>query len=102
MAHFLYRLFPPRPDFPAGMTEEEDAAMARHGAYWLAQINSGAATAVGPVFAPDGTFGLAVFDATDAEAAAGIAAADPVLSAGLGFTHRVDPMPSLLRPPPRR
>ncbi len=96
MPYFCYRLSPPRPGFPADMTPEEQAAMARHGAYWAEQVTAGAAIAVGPVLASDGAFGIAILEASDAEAAAAIVAADPVLRAGLGFGHRLDPMPSLL------
>ena len=97
MPYFLYRLLPPRPDFPAGMTAGEASAMERHGAYWAGRVEAGAAVAVGPVFAADGTFGIAILEAEDEAAATALAVADPVLSAGLGFTHRLDPMPSLLR-----
>ena len=96
MAYFCYRLSGPRPGFPADMTAAEQAAMDRHGAYWAEQVAAGAAIAVGPVFASDGVFGLAVLVAEDEAAAAALVAADPVLNAGLGFGHRLDPMPSLM------
>jgi len=96
MPYFCYRLIAPRPDFPAAMTPEEQAAMARHGAYWAEQVAAGTAIAVGPVFAPDGAFGLGILQAETFEAAAALVAADPVLTAGLGFGHRIDPMPTLL------
>jgi len=96
MAWFCYRLIAPRPDFPAAMTPAEQAAMGAHGAYWAGQVAAGTAIAVGPVFAPEGAFGIGILQAETAEAAAAIVAADPVLTAGLGFGHRIDPMPSLL------
>ena len=96
MAYFCYRLSGPRPGFPADMTVAEQAAMDRHAAYWAEQVAAGAAIAVGPVFAPDGVFGLAVLVAEDEAAAAALVAADPVLKAGLGFGDRLDPMPSLM------
>lgn len=95
MAHFLYRLTPARPDFPADMTPGEQEAMERHAAFWSGQVAAGVAIAFGPVLAPEGAFGIAIIGATDAETAAAIVAADPVLSAGLGFSHRIDPMPAL-------
>jgi uncharacterized protein YciI len=96
LAYFCYRLSGPRPGFPADMTPAEQAAMDRHAAYWAAQVAAGAAIAVGPVFAPDGVFGLAILAARDEAAAVALVAADPVLQAGLGFGHHLDPMPSLL------
>jgi uncharacterized protein YciI len=96
VAYFCYRLIGPRPGFPADMTAAEGAAMDLHAAYWAEQVAAGAAIAVGPVFAPDGAFGLAVLVAEDEAIAAALVAADPVLEAELGFGHRLDPMPSLL------
>jgi uncharacterized protein len=34
MAHFLFKLIPPRPTFPGDMTEEEGAIMEDHFGYW--------------------------------------------------------------------
>lgn len=97
MAHFCYRLIAPRPTFPADMTAAEGEAMQRHFAYWTGQAEAGAAIVVGPVMAPEGAFGLAILEAADAAAAAAIAAGDPLLLAELGFSHRIDPMPSVIR-----
>jgi hypothetical protein len=60
MPIFLYRLTPPRPDFPSDLTEAEGAAMERHFGYWGDQISRGAAVVFGPVADPDGTYGIAI------------------------------------------
>jgi uncharacterized protein len=38
MPHFLYKLIPPRPTFPADLTEEEGAIMQEHFGYWAGLI----------------------------------------------------------------
>lgn len=96
MATFLYRLTPPRPTFPADITPEEGAAMQQHFAYWGEQLAAGRVLVVGPVADPDGTYGLAILDAEDHAAASAICGADPVLSAGLGFSSKVCEMPAAL------
>ncbi len=55
---------------------------------------------VGPVFAADGAFGMAIIETADARRRRRRSAiADPVLLAGLGFRTEISPMPSvILRP----
>ena len=98
MSVFVYRLNPPRPTFPADMTAEEGAAMQQHFAYWAGRMEEGGVLIAGPVMDPNGNHGLAILEVQDRAAAAAICAADPVLSAGLGFTHTLCDMPkSLIR-----
>ncbi|MCZ3375909.1 MULTISPECIES: YciI family protein [unclassified Rhizobium] len=96
MAYFHLKLVPPRPSFPHDATEEEMAAMQQHAAYWREHANAGTAIVVGPVFAADGAFGVAVVDVENADAAKSLGDADPVLLAGLGFRIEISPMPSLI------
>lgn len=97
MAHFLLRLSPPRPGFPADATAAEMEAMAAHSAFWQAEADRGTALAVGPVADPSGVWGMALVDVEDEAAAAGLTLQDPVIRAGLGFTYRVLPILSLIQ-----
>jgi len=102
MAIYLYRLIPPRPTFPAGMTAEEGAAMQQHFGYWGEQMGRGTVRVVGPVADPKGTYGIAVLDVADEAAARALCAADPVLQPGLGFAFELFEMPNALVPAPVR
>lgn len=98
MATFLFRLNTPRPTFPADITPAEREAMSRHATYWTGHCEAGTVIAFGPVADPKGAWGMAVAE-TDADTAAALTSADPVIVAGLGFSYDIMPMPSLvLRP----
>lgn len=97
MAHFLLRLSPPRPGFPADATAAEMEAMAAHSAFWQAKADRGIALAVGPVADPSGIWGMALVDVPDEDEANGLTCEDPVMRAELGFTYQVMPLLSLIR-----
>ncbi|MFG1479700.1 YciI family protein [Xanthobacter sp. V4C-4] len=96
MPHFLLRLTPPRPSFPSDAREAELDAMVAHGAFWQGEADAGRALAVGPVADPAGIWGLALVEVADEAAAEALAAADPVITANLGFTYGVMPLLSLI------
>jgi uncharacterized protein YciI len=99
MAHFFYKLIPPRPTFPADMTEKEGAVMQEHFGYWARLIEERRAVAYGPVMDPNGTYGVAVVDVDDEATARGIAEGDPAITANAGFGFEVHPMPdAIVRP----
>ena len=99
MAHFLYKLIPPRPTFPAEMTEKEGAVMQKHFGYWAGLIVDRRAVAYGPVMDPMGTYGVAVVEVDDEVAATSIARGDPAITANAGFGFEVHPMPdAIVRP----
>jgi uncharacterized protein len=99
MNHFLYRLIPPRPTFPADMTEAEGAIMEAHFGYWAAVIAKRQAVAYGPVMDPTGTYGIAVVEVADDEAARNLATSDPAILARAGFDFELYPMAdALVRP----
>ena len=99
MAYFFLRLQPPRPTFPHDGTGEEMAAMKRHAEYWHQNALAGSAIAVGPVFAGEGAFGIAVVEVADQAAAQALADADPIITSGFGFRFDVSPMPSIILRP---
>jgi uncharacterized protein YciI len=99
MAYFLYKLIPPRPTFPAEMTEEEGAIMESHFGYWAGLIQERRAVAYGPVMDPKGTYGIAVVEADDEAAARALAEQDPAITSNAGFGSEVHPMPdAIVRP----
>jgi uncharacterized protein YciI len=63
MDHFLYMLIPPRSTFDRDMSEDEQAIMGRHVAYWQEMAECGTAIAFGPVRDAAGAWGLAVVEA---------------------------------------
>ena len=99
--YYAFKLFPPRPSFPADITEQEAAIMAEHVAYWTDLLNAGTAVAFGAVADPAQTWGLAVVEAgpdTDINA---LREHDPVIRHGLGARLEIYPMPNaVVRPSP--
>jgi uncharacterized protein YciI len=99
MAHFALRLNSPRKTFPADMTDAERAIMQQHVVYWTGHSATGTVIAFGPVLDPAGAWGLAVVEAANSDAASALTRDDPVITANLGFSYDILPMPSLvLRP----
>jgi uncharacterized protein len=96
VAHFLYKLIPPRPTFPADMTEDEGAIMQEHFGYWAGLIEERQAVAYGPVMDPKGTHGIAVVEVDDEANARRIAENDPAITSDAGFGFEVHPMPDAI------
>ena len=81
MTEWIYFLHPPRADFAATMTEDEQVAFAEH-AEWLARLLAdGVLIVAGPTGGPINT-GIGIFEAPDEETARGIIAEDPVARGG--------------------
>jgi uncharacterized protein YciI len=96
MPLFACRLNPPRPDFAATMSPEEAAAMQAHVGYWSGVVGQGKALLVGPVVDKTSIWGLAVVEVDDAEEAARMTAADPVITADLGLSYDILSIPQAL------
>jgi hypothetical protein len=96
VAHFVYKLVPPRPTFPADMTEAEGAIMEEHFGYWAALIDGRQAVAYGPVMDPAGTYGIAVVEVEDESNARRIAESDPAIRSDAGFGFDLHPMPDAI------
>jgi len=80
MAHFFYKLVPPRTSFAQDMSAEEAAMMGQHAAYWKGRIDSGVKVfALGPVADPAGVFGMAVMEVESEAAAHELARRDPAI-----------------------
>lgn len=92
--YYAFKLFPPRPSFPADITEEEAEIMAEHVAYWTELLNAGTTVAFGAVADPTEAWGLAIVEAgpdTDINA---LREHDPVIRRGLGARLEIYPMPN--------
>ena len=92
MNHYLYKLIPPRPTFPADMSQREGEIMEAHFGYWARLIDERRAVTYGPVLDPTGTYGIAVLEVDDEPAAQGLASEDPAVRAGAGFGFELLPM----------
>lgn len=95
--HFL-KLIGPRPTFPGDATDAERAAMAAHVGYWNDWMAKGHVVVFGPVMAKPEVFGMAVLQLGDDVDPWTLANADPVITAKLGFTWEVWPMPRVNLP----
>jgi len=89
--HFFYKLIAPRPDFHLTMNEIERTTMNEHKDYWAGLFNNKNVIVYGPVFDPDGVYGMAVFVAEDDEEATSIKNDDPAVASGI-CTAAVFPM----------
>ena len=81
MAEWIYFIHPPREDFAATMTDEEQAAWAVHFERFQRMLNEGSIILVGPTLGRHNT-GIAIFEAPDEAAAEAIMRSDPVIAGG--------------------
>ena len=81
--HFYFKLIPPRATFPADITDEERALMARHSDYCQEQFDAGKLITYGPVMAPGGAFGMAILEVAEEAEARHFGENDPSVLGGL-------------------
>jgi hypothetical protein len=81
--HFFVKLIPPRATFPMDMTPEERGLMQEHSRYTRERFDAGKILLYGPVMAPGGAFGMAVFEAVDEAEVRQVLENDPTVLAGL-------------------
>ena len=96
MAEWIYFIHPPRDDFAATMTAEEQAVWAEHFTRLRRLLDEGVMILVGPTLGRVNT-GIAVFEAPDEEAARKIMAEDPTIAGGYARGELRPFMLSLLR-----
>ena len=92
--YYAFKLFPPRPTFPADITGDEAEIMAEHVAYWTELLNAGTAVAFGAVADPTEVWGLAVVEAGPDTDITALREHDPVIRRGLGARLEIYPMPN--------
>jgi uncharacterized protein len=81
--HFFVKLIAPRPTFAMDMTPEERLLMQEHVRYTRDGFDAGKVLIYGPVMAPTGAFGVAVFEVGDVEEVRQFLENDPTVRAGL-------------------
>lgn len=82
MPSWIYFLHPPRADFAATMTDDEAAVFAEHFAHLQRLLAQGTLVLAGPTLGETNT-GIAVFEASDREAAEALMNADPAIARGV-------------------
>ena len=81
MAEWIYFIHPPRENFAATMTEEEQAVWSVHFERFQRLLAEGTIVLVGPTLGPVNT-GIAILEAPDEDAARRIMDQDPVIAGG--------------------
>jgi hypothetical protein len=89
--YFFVRLIPPRPTFPMDITPDEKLLMQEHARYTRASFDAGKILIYGPVMAPGGAFGMAVFEVEDMSEVRQFLENDPSVHGGLN-TFEIQPM----------
>lgn len=96
MAEWVYFLHPPRDDFAATMTDEEQAVWGAHFERLQRMLADGVLVLAGPTLGRVNT-GICVFEAPDAAGARRIMEADPAIRAGFATGELREFRVSLLR-----
>ena len=81
--HFFLKLIPPRPDFPMTMTVAERNIMQEHIEFWQDLLNKGICIVYGPVFDPNGAYGIGIIEAEDESIVKDIQRNDPSVKRGI-------------------
>jgi uncharacterized protein YciI len=81
MAEWIYFIHPPRDDFAATMTDEEQRVWGVHFQRFQRLLGEGTIVLVGPTLGSKNT-GIAIFEAPDEAAARLIMEEDPVIAGG--------------------
>ena len=82
MPDWIYFIHPPREDFAATMTEEEQAVWGVHFERLQRLLEEGTLIMAGPTLGPVNT-GIAVIEAPDEDAARRLMEEDPAISSGV-------------------
>jgi uncharacterized protein YciI len=96
VSEWIYFIHPPRDNFAATMTAEEQAVWAEHFVRLKQLIEDGTLILAGPTLGPTNT-GIAIFEAPDEATARQIVADDPVTRSGFARTELRSFKLSLLR-----
>ena len=91
--YYFLKLNAPRPTFVHDMTDDERAIMKLHLEYWTRYMNQGSVVVFGPVFDPQGAYGMGVIAVDREEEVKTFIANDP--AAGLN-TYEYFPMKAVV------
>ncbi|GJJ01679.1 hypothetical protein RugamoR64_22170 [Duganella rhizosphaerae] len=84
MKYYLCKFIPPRANFLATMSADEQQWMKQHGAYLNQLLAQGVIVAHGPVLDPSGAYGVALYQIGDDDDIAALTATDPIVRNGVG------------------
>ena len=96
MAEWIYLIYPPRENFAATMSDEENSVWGNHFDHLQQLLAAGVLVIAGPTLGPTNT-GVAVFEAADEDAARAIVDSDPIAISGLATLELRPFRVSLLR-----
>jgi uncharacterized protein YciI len=75
--HYVLYLLPSRAGFMQTMTEEEKGIMQQHVAYWATYLEQGVMLVFGPVFDPNGGYGMGIIEVDDEQQLKALLEKDP-------------------------
>ncbi|MES2942471.1 MAG: YciI family protein [Pseudomonadota bacterium] len=84
MKYYLCKFIPPRTDFLATMSTDEQQWMKQHGAYLNELLAQGLIAAHGPVMDPAGAYGVSIFQIADDQDISVLTSGDPIIKNGVG------------------
>lgn len=84
MKYYLCKFIPPRADFLATMSADEQAWMKQHGAYMNQLLDQGLIVAHGPVIDEAGSYGVSLYQIADDQDIAAFTSQDPIVKNGVG------------------
>ena len=85
--HYVLKSFPSRPSFQQDMTVEERTVMLEHIAYWTDKAEKGIAIVFGPVFDPEGGYGLGIIEVENEDQVYTLIKDDPAVKSGIQRTE---------------
>jgi uncharacterized protein len=86
---FFLKLIPPRSSFMSDMTDDEKITMQKHISYWAPYVEDGTMVVMGPVYDPEGGYGIGVIRVESEEQLRTLIANDP--ANGLN-SYEISPM----------
>jgi len=92
--YFVMKLIPPRANFAFTMSDAERAVMLQHIDYWKPSLENGKLLVYGPVFDPNGAYGLAIVCVDSEEEARALISKDPALTIN---TYEMYPMRAVVK-----
>ena len=84
MKYYLCKYIPPRADFLATLSPDEQEWMRQHGIFLNERLDQGLIVAHGPVMDPSGGYGVSLYQIPDDQDIAALTAEDPIIKNGLG------------------
>lgn len=84
MKYYLCKFIPPRADFLATLSADEQVWMKQHGAYLNRLLDQGLIVAHGPVIDDGDGYGVSLYQIPDDQDIAALTAEDPIVKNGVG------------------